>query len=143
MKIPLLAIAVVIVVLSCGKEGEKFDKQAYRQCHQAMQLDSSGVLQKLSGSWNWIKYAYGGTGTIIKADKEVIITFFANGNYEQKENGLITTGTWKINRVIPGLYEIRSNPFSYYLNGYISFCENEVFLDDGGRDGMEHLFKRR
>ena len=139
MRYFFLLSTVCFLFFSCKKE---LDIESYWNCNKNQQLDSATISSKMVGSWKWTKQSCFESKTI-KADKNVIASFNANGTFTVSENAtVITQGSWTLEKIDTDLWELDCSPTSSYLFGRILFCGEEVLFNDSGLDGCDNLFKR-
>lgn len=151
MKATIGIIGIFFLIFSCKKE--KIASKIFgKKCEQKFTLDSLSTSKLLIGSWKWIgSYSHNYKDPIIeKADKNVIITFLSDGNYSvSADSKIVDSGklklknygnksTWQID--LQGFSQIYE--YNRYLYGVITFCENQLSLDNTPLDGSKNLFER-
>ena len=142
MKIFLFLLALTLF-FSCSKK-DTIDVPTFWQCNKNQNLDSTAIANKLLGSWVWAIQSCGDVPTVKTADKNVIVNFNINGNFNKVENGtVITQGTWKLKIVDSNMYGLELTQPSQYLHGRILFCDNEVLFNDSYRDGCDNVFNKK
>ena len=142
MKISLFLLALTLF-FSCSKK-DTIDVPAFWQCNKNQNLDSTAIANKLLGSWVWAKQSCWDDNKVRAADKNVIVNFNINGNFNKVENGtVITQGTWKLKIVDSNMYGLELTQPSQYLHGRILFCDNEVLFNDSYRDGCDNVFNKK
>jgi hypothetical protein len=105
-------------------------------------MDSATVSQKLIGSWIWRKQACMAI-PLKDADKQVQVTFNANRSFIVIENSVtVSQGIWTLENTDIHLWALHLTAPSNYVNGPISFCNNQVEFNDSYRDGCYNLFTR-
>lgn len=133
---------ILIGTFSCG-EAEPPVLQL--SCTPEQAPDEEAVAAKLLGSWEW--KAYGNCGFTAAysetAEKGVYIRFLEEGVFEEvKDNKVITTGKWQIEKQGENSYYILSEPYHRLLNGQVLFCERELMFSFSYLDGCDQLFVR-
>jgi hypothetical protein len=107
MKIILIAL-ISVGLFSCVKE---LDHNAYRECHNSQNFDSSVISYKLVSTWKWEKQFCFSIGKTTKADKNIKVTFNADASFFVKENStILTQGTWGLRGNIYNQWEIGRAP---------------------------------
>ena len=141
MRSVFLVLTIFTVILSCKKDSS--ENYSFGQCPNAQYLDSASTSTKLVGSWVWKKQACF-TSKAANADKNVIITFNANGTFTVSENGsIITAGSWKLEITDISSWGLNLTSPSNYLYGRIYFCEKQLLFNDSYRDGCDNLFVKQ
>lgn len=135
-------IMFAFFVVSCKKE--KIDINSFMQCHNVQHLDSTGIFNKITGSWHWVKQYCSGSKNATGADKTVTVTFNANATFNVLENSLIIAqGTWRLKMADINLWGLDITTQSNYLYGRILFCDNQVLFNNSYIDGCDNLFNRQ
>ncbi|MEK7226030.1 MAG: hypothetical protein AAB221_10135 [Bacteroidota bacterium] len=141
MKFIVSLILVCLCLSACKKD---IDVISFSECHQAQNLDSAVIYNKLVGSWKWTKQNCFSSGKTTKADKTVIVSFNGNGSFTEMENAAVTAqGTWGLQREDINYWGLSLSQYSKYLWGRILFCNNEVLFNSSYRDGCDNLFERQ
>ena len=142
MRHTLLCLTIIAGLIACKKE--KLDINAFWQCNQSQNLDTTAISSKLLGSWSWSKQVCGdGAGKIKNADKNIKVTFRTDRTFSVDENAIsLTQGTWKLVKVDSNSWELDLSSQSEYLYGRILFCNNQVLYNDSYRDGCDNLFNK-
>jgi hypothetical protein len=134
-----LFIFAFILFFACKRN--EINMQKIWQCNQAQNLDSNAIHNKLIGKWKWAKQDCFWSGKTKKADKNIVVTFNANGTFYVNENGLvITEGNWKIVVEDKTKWGLQLSQPSLYLNGAILFCKQQVLFNHSYIDGCDNLF---
>ena len=137
----LFILALIVFLSSCKKD--TLDLDNFWQCKKTQNLDSTAIVNKLSGSWIWAKQSCESYSKVKSADKTVKITFNVIGTFNVVENEIIVTqGTWKLKIVDSNMYGLDLSQPGQYLYGRILFCSNEVLFNDSYRDGCDNVFNK-
>lgn len=142
----ILSLFVAVLINSCKKENAPdVNWQGIQRCNDALNLDSTGVANRLIGQWqlkSWYCGMCSDPGTH-QPDKTVVITFTSAGQYTVTENSTVESqGNWDIGRVGTNNWGLQSISSSRYLAGYILFCDKQVMFTNGYLDGTDNLFFR-
>lgn len=150
----LLIIGVLgFLFLACSRDELSVD--AFGKCNGVTVTDSLALSSKLTGTWKWTEELCGccpgcvciKSSTRKKADKNVIAAFTSDATFSVSEDQkIITTGEWRIiegpNGFRVSIEEQKTTDSSYhnmyYLDGYISVCENILIASHA--NGCSYLF---
>lgn len=115
------------------------------KCHTVTSWDSTGIVNRLSGEWQW-EYiqCYWNPEDGNYDDYKTISLHFKTGNIlELKENGQITqTSQWRLVNLNDGYWGIKTEPLVIYVTGRIMFCAERVLFSDFYTDGCNNYFKK-
>jgi len=140
MKQALLSLAIGLLLFSCKKNAED---QPFWQCGTPQSLDSTSISSKIAGSWTLIKQRWGSNGKVVMADKNIKVTFNSNSTYTVLEDSaILAQGNWSLKILFDNWWGLNLTSPSSYLNGFISFCNNQVLFSDNYLDGNDNLFEK-
>ncbi len=129
-------------MISCRKN---LDTGYYYNCHREQNLDSTGIANRLIGSWTW-KEQYGiNDKKSHKAGKTVIVIFNMNGSFSFSQNGTVTNqGSWSLTGSGDqyALQLVGGTGAYNYLGGSIYFCGSEVLFAGRASDTSDNLFAK-
>ncbi len=142
MKQTLLIIASCLLFLSCKKNTP--DEQLFQNCKNPQYLDSATITTKLAGSWTLIKICLGCSGKIVATSKPIKVTFNSDSTYSLfEDSSVIAHRNWKLIPMSENMWGLDLTPdSSWYLYGYISFCDDQVLFSYSILDGNDNLFEK-
>jgi hypothetical protein len=139
MRIIILVAVLLMGLASCKKM--KGSTENFWECHKAQNLDSFAISNKMVGSWKWQKRRCFWTNREEAADKDIKLTFNANGTFSVAESGnIITQGNWHLRIIDSDMWGLDITADSEYLYGYILFCGNKLLFSNSYVDGCDQTF---
>ena len=116
------------------------NEQLFSQCSSEDLLDSAAIAHNILGDWTLVKQRLG-RGKVVLADKKIKAIFNADSTYRVLENSsILTEGNWRLKKVLDNRWGLDCSTQNNYLNGFISFCNNQVSFNFGYLDGSDNLF---
>lgn len=141
MKRTLLIITICVLLFSCKKNTS--NEQPFLECNNPQYLDSAAISKKIVGSWTLIKQRLGSTGKVVATNKNITVTFTSDSSYTLSENSSVSAqGNWNLKIVLDGMWGLNFTVPNSYLNGYISFCDDQVLFSYSYLDGNDNLFEK-
>ena len=141
MKQTLLTFTICLLLFSCKKNITH--EQSFLQCKNPQFLDSAGISNKIPGSWKLIKQRWGSTGKVELTDKNIKISFNSNSTYTVfEDSSVLAQGNWNLKIVLDKMWGLDLTTPSSYLNGYISFCDDQVLFSSNYMDLNDNLFEK-
>ncbi len=142
MRIILPIVILSLIFFTCKKQ--KNSEDSFWHCGAVELLDSVSQLNKLTGSWKWIKQKIPLNQQYIDPNKVVVVTFESNGNFNVTENTIIVTqGRWGIKHGSYISWQLDLSVPNSYLTGDIIFCENTALFNNSPIDGPLNYFQKR
>lgn len=141
MRHTLLGITICLLLYSCKKNIS--DQQSFLKCNNPQHLDSVAISHKIVGSWTLIKQRWGSTGKVVAANKNITVTFNSNSTYTVfEDSSVLAQGNWNLKIVLDSMWGLSPTVPNSYLNGYISFCDDQVLFSYSYLDGNDNLFEK-
>lgn len=107
-------------------------------------LDSNQIKAQIIGKWNWTQSISSWTMQKTNPCTDSInrqYEFQTNGTVKYSENGTYkSTGTYFFES--SSGFKIRANdtPSTFWLNGWVSICDNYLIIDDSPVDGPKDIY---
>lgn len=139
MKYFFVLLVVCTLPFSCKKS---IVTNQFLQCDKAQTFDSTITSGKLVGTWKLIKQRYGSNGKVAVPEEKVTVTFNSNATFKiWKNSTVMTEGNWRIKK-LNDKWALDMDPFNYYLDGVILFCNNQVVFSANFYDGNDNLYEK-
>lgn len=149
----ILPALILFLCASCRKENP-FERKSeinvgeFKTCHHSQHLDSIAIVNKLSGTWEWLEESCMNSHDYSSNTKIVKATLNSSGTFTITQNSAILfQGNWSIEKIGANgfgadslAFQIRTNIICRYLNGIIYLCENKVLFAYTYTDGCNSLF---
>ncbi len=114
-------------------------------CHRATIWTKQEINDALIGKWQWkyMKCAFFPQNALCDSIPDITVEFNANHTMIAKLDGeIVQTSTWEVDQYDEYLSEIKTEPFSDILLGWVLFCDDFVAFNYSYIDGCDNFFKR-
>ena len=145
MRFFIIAIVAAGISFGCKKKSveEPVPLSEIPECHATENLDSSAIVNRLTGNWK-LTYRFCGWSGEASLDTLVVIARLkSNHTYTVAENGTtVSQGNWAIKKANYNLWMFEMADYNTYLQGYIQLCQNQLLVENIYVDGCNNLFKK-